>query len=613
MKRFINILVIILSFSGILNAAEVDFKVSAPGQVRLGERFRLTYQINADVDDFTPPSFENFQILSGPSRSQNSSIQIINGKVTQNISITYTYIIAASQEGEFTIDPASIKTKGKEYKCQSKTIRVVKGNQSQTPANNNKQSNEKGIKSDDVYIKAFINKKNLYLGEEAVVTYRFYTKIPISNLSIDKLSSFNGFWSIDLLKNDGNLKQRRETINGEQYIVADLKKSAIYPQKPGELEIEPLTLSCVAQVQTTRKRVSSNDPFFDSFFNDPFFSNNYRNVELNLKSNTIKLNVKNLPAEGKPISFTGAVGQYSLGSNIDAKEVNANDAITLKYTISGKGNIDLLPDLNVKFPADFEVYDPKITTKTRKSTTGISGYKTFEYTTIPRSAGEYEIPSVQFSYFDPQKKKYEQLNSDSYNILVNRSTSTNNQNVTYAGSSQEDIKYIGEDIRYILLMPFELETYEDFFFGSILFYILLIAPLLLVLLIILVYRSEKKKRGNTSLMKNRNATKVAKKRLKKAYDFLKSQSETDFYNETSQALWGYVSDKFNIPLSELSIDTVNDKLQEKGVNKEMIQDFIDTLNNCEFARFAPGDQGTMMENVYQQGINVISEIENQLK
>ncbi len=216
-------------------------------------------------------------------------------------------------------------------------------------------------------------------------------------------------------------------------------------------------------MQTSRKRRSSNDPFFDSFFNDPFFSNNYRNVELKIKSNTLKINVKNLPAEGKPNSFTGAVGQYSLGSNIDAKEINANDAITLKYTISGKGNVDLLPDLNVKFPADFEVYDPKVTTKTRKTSSGISGYKTFEYTAIPRSAGDYEIPSVQFSYFDPQQNKYKRVESDSYKLLVNRSSATSiNQNVTFAGSSPEDIKYIGEDIRYIFLMPFGLELTRIF-------------------------------------------------------------------------------------------------------------------------------------------------------
>lgn len=614
MKRIIHILVIILGVSGVLNAADVDFKVSAPGQVTVGERFRLTYQVNAEVDDFSPPSFEHFSILSGPNRGQNSSIQIINGKVTQNISITYTYLLAASEEGTFTLPPATAKVKGKEYQSKPKTIRVAKSSQSQTPTSNNtQQSSESGIKSDDVYIKAVIDKTNLYLGEEAVVTYRIYTKIPISNLSIDKLSSFNGFWSIDLLDNDGNLQQRRENINGQEYIVADLKKSAIYPQKSGELEIEPLRLSCVAQVQTSKRKVSSNDPFFDSFFNDPFFSNNYRNVELNLKSNTLKINVKNLPAEGKPNFFNGAVGQYSIGSNIDAKEVNANDAITLKYTISGQGNVDLLPDLNIVFPPDFEVYDPKISTRSRKSSSGVSGYKTFEYTAIPRSAGEYEIPSVQFSYFDPQQRKYKQVETDSYKILVSRSASNNNQNVTYSGSSQEDIKYIGEDIRYIFLMPFELEPFEQFFFGSPLFFIFLLIPVLLAVIIILVFRAEKKKRGNTSLMKNKNATKIAKKRLKKGHEFLKSKSETEFYNETSQALWGYVSDKFNIPLSELSSDTVSEKLKNKGVKPEIVQDFVETLNDCEFARFAPGDQGIIMEKVYQQGIKVISEIEDQLK
>jgi len=617
MKRLIHILVIIISFASTLNAAEVDFKVSAPGQVRVGERFRLTYQINADVDDFTPPSFENFSVLSGPNRGQNSSIQIINGKVTQNISISYTYILAASDEGEFTIQPATAKVKGKEYQTQAKTIRVVKGSTNQTTntnINNQKQASQGDIKNDDVFVKAYIDKSNLYLGEEAVVTYKLYTKIPISNLSIDKLSNFNGFWSIDLLdNNNGKLQQSRERINGEEYIVADLKKAAIYPQKTGALEIEPLQLSCVAQVQTSRKKRSSNDPFFDSFFNDPFFNNSYRNVELNLKSNAIKLDVKNLPAEGKPNFFNGAVGQYSLGSNIDAKEVNANDAITLKYTISGQGNVDLLPDLNVEFPPDFEVYDPKIMTKSRKSSSGVSGYKTYEFTVIPRSAGDYEIPSVQFSYFDPKQKKYKQVESDSYQIHVNKSTSNSNQNITYSGSSKEDIKYIGQDIRYIFLMPFELEHYEHFFFGSPLFFMLLIIPIIIAIIIIIIYKSEKKRRGNTSLMKNKNATKVAKKRLKTAYEFLKSKSETEFYNETSQALWGYVSDKFNIPLSELSSDTVSIKLGEKEVKQEIIQDFVETLNNCEFARFAPGDQGTMMEKVYKQGINVISEIEDQLK
>ena len=614
MKRLISFLIIIFSITGLSSKADdIDFKVSAPSQVQLGERFRLTYQVNADVDDFTPPSFDNFQILSGPNRGQNSSIQIVNGKVTQNISISYSYILLALEEGEFTIPPAKASIKGKDANSPAKIIRVLGSNQAANTQQRNQPKEADGLKADDVYIKASVDRKNVYLGEQVIISYRIYTKVPISNLSIDKLSSFNGFWSVDLLDNNGNLKQRREIINGEEYIVADLKKSALFPQKTGTLEIEPMSLSCVAQVQTSKKKVSSNDPFFDSFFNDPFFSNNFRNVEKTLVSNTINLSVKDLPSSGKPAFFSGAVGQYTLGSNIDHKEVMANEAITLKYTISGQGNVDLLPDLVVNFPADFEVYDPKITTKSRKSNNGISGYKTFEYTIIPRSAGEYEIPSVSFNFYDPKKNEYQEITSDSYQLQVSKSDQTASTNRVYSGGSQEDIKYIGQDIRYIYLMPFDLEAYEHFFFGSNWFFILLISPLFFTLLLGLLYRKEKKKRGNTSLMKNKNATKVAKKRLKKAHGFLKTQSEADFYNETGQALWGYVSDKFNIPLAELSVDTVSSRLSDKEVPQVLIDEFLDALNNCEFARFAPGDKGTMMEKVYQQGIQIISKTEDQLK
>ncbi|NPD44147.1 MULTISPECIES: BatD family protein [unclassified Lentimicrobium] len=617
MKRIIIFFILMLGLYGIqMQAAEVDFKVSAPAQVRLGERFRLTYQINADVDQFTPPALSGLQILSGPSRGQNSSIQIINGKVSQNINVSYTYILAATQEGKVEIPAAEIKVNGKSYQSTTKTINVVKAGQSpnqSTKTQSSSNENKGSLKADDVYIKAFSNKKSAYLGEQIIVSYRIYTKVPVSNLSIDKLSSFNGFWNVELLENNGKLNQRNEIINGEEYIVADLKRTALFPQKTGKLEIEPMSLSCVVQVQTSNKRTSSNDPFFDSFFNDPFFSNNYRNIEKTLFSNQLNLEIKDLPNANKPVNFTGAVGQYSLGSNIDHRELMANEAITLKYTISGQGNVDLLPDLNVSFPADFEVYDPKISTKTRKNKEGINGYKTYEYTVIPRSAGTYEIPTVEFSYFDPVKKQYKKLSSDSYEIKVNKSNNTNQQNVTYGGSSKEDIRYIGKDIRYIFLMPFELEPYEHFFFGSYSFYILLISPIIIMLFIIMVWQRERKRRGNTSLMKNKNATKVAKKRLKKSHEFLKAHQEADFYNEIGQALWGYVSDKFNIPLSELSSDTVNDKLLEKGVNENVIREFIDTLNNSEFARFAPGDKDSMMEKVYQQGLNIISKIEDQLK
>ena len=617
MKRIFNLIVIFFSLISLQAfAGGVDFKVSVPSQVRIGEQFRLTYQINADVDKFTPPNLTNgLRILSGPNKGQNSSIQIVNGKVSQNISVSYTFILTATKEGKTVIPPATVVVNGKAYKSATRQINITGSSQQASPQNNNSKTKQKTsdkLKASDVYIKAFINKTNVYLGEQIIVTYRIYTKVPISNLSIDKLSSFGGFWSVDLLGDNQKLQQRTEVINGEEYIVADLKKAALFPQKTGELIIEPLSLTCVAQIQTSRKKTTSNDPFFDSFFNDPFFNNSYRNIEKKLVSNKIKLKVKDLPVNGKPINFNGAVGQFSIGSNIDHKEVMANEALTLKYTISGKGNIDLLPDLEVHFPPDFEVYDPKITSKTRKQKTSISGYKTYEYTVIPRSAGEYAIPSVEFSYFDPNQKKYVELSSDAYLIKVNKGKG-NSQNITYSGNSKEDIRYIGKDIRHISLMPFQLEAIDHFFFGSNLFYLFLALPLLLMLLIILVWKKEKERRGNTSLMKNKNATKVARKKLKKAKEYLKARDERHFYNELGQALWGYVSDKFAIPQSNLSIDNVHGVLIDKGVQEDVIQEFIDTLNNCEFARFAPGDKGSNMEKVYEQGLQIISKIENQLK
>jgi hypothetical protein len=617
MKRIVLLLIVVLSFAGLsLRADEVDFKVSAPAQVSMGERFRVTYQINAEIDEFTPPSFNGFNILSGPSKGQNSSIQIVNGKVTQSISISYTYILAASKEGELELAPATARVGNKTYQTKSKKIQVSAPTApAQNQQNNNKaDSDSQGqLKADDVYIKAFVNKRNVTLGEQLIVTYRIYTKVPVSNLSIDKQSAFGGFWSVDLLENDGNLKQSTEVINGEEYIVADLKKAALFPQKTGDLEIEPMTLNCLVQVQTGKKRTTTNDPFFDSFFNDPFFSNSFRNVEKSLVSNGIKVSVKDLQSQQKPASFTGAVGQFSLGSNIDHKAVAANEAITIKYTISGNGNIDLLPDLNAKFPADFEVYDPKISIKTRKEKEGISGYKTYEYTVIPRSAGTYEIPSVTFSYFDPAKNAYLELNSDAYEVTVTKSSQSASQNVTYSSDSKQDIRYLGNDIQYIFLMPFEVEPFEHFFFGSWSFYLLLLSPLALMIFVYLFWQKEKQKRGNTHLMRNKNATKMAKKRLLKAHEFLKSRQETAFYNEMAQALWGYVSDKFSIPLSELSNTTVTEKLSAKGVSESIIQEFISTLNNCEFARFAPGDKESMMENVYQQGFSIMSKIEDELK
>jgi len=603
---------------GSLSAQEVSFSVKAPNRVAEGQRFNITFTANADMDEFNPPSFTGFQLLSGPNRSQNSSISFVNGKVSQNISISYGYILYAKEKGNFTIDPASSIIDGKEYLTQAFTIEVFAGNSAAaTSAGGGGATTQSPdiVRVDDeqLFIEAFIDKKKVYQGEQILLTHKIFTLVPVSNLSVDKLSSYPGFWSINLLDNNQQLKQYNQEINGKDYIVADLKREAVFAQKRGTLEIPAMELSCVAKIPTSNKRTASNDPFFDSFFNDPFFNNAYQSIEKKLNTKKISIEVLPLPTQGKPDDFSGAVGEFSLSSNIDQLNVKTNEALTVKYTVNGSGNIDLIPDINVQFPADFEVYDPKVSSNIRKGNSGVSGYKIFEYTLIPRSAGAYDIPSASFNFFNPKTKRYETKTTDTYQIQVEKGDLSSNSNMTFAGENKEDIHYIGEDIRYLISFPYKLQLIGSNFFGSTLFYILLFLPFFLMILIVVIWRKEIKKRSNEGLMKNKQATKLAKKRLKKANDFLKAGNDQDFYVELSQALWGYIADKFNIRLSVLSVETVHDYLAEKKVSVELINEFTETLNDCEYARFAPGDKDVAMDKVYKEGIQIISKIESQLK
>ncbi len=617
MNRRLHILsIFLLMFSSLLSAQEVNFSVKAPNIVSEGQRFSVTFSANADIEEFQAPSFEGFQVLSGPNRSQNSSISFVNGKVSQNVNISFSYILLAQTKGNYTIAPAHCKIDGNEYVTKSQNIEVIEGNKSSSAAANTSSTESPDIiKVDDeqLFIEVFIDKKKVYQGEQILLTHKIFTLVPVSNLSVDKLSSYPGFWSINLLDNNQQLKQYNQQVNGKDYIVADLKREALFAQKTGILEIPPMELSCVAKIPNNKKRTQSNDPFFDSFFNDPFFNNAYQSIEKKLNSKRISVEVLPLPTQGKPVDFSGAVGEFNISSNIDRANLKTNEAVTVKYTVNGTGNIDLIPDLKVQFPADFEVYDPKISTNTQKSNSGVSGYKIFEYTLIPRSAGTYEIPSASFNFFNPKSKRFEFKTSDSYQIQVEKGNLSSSTNMTFAGENKEDIRYIGEDIRYLISYPYKLQLIGNHFFASMLFYVLLLLPLVLVLLIVIIWRKEIKKRSNEGLMKNKQATKMAKKRLKKAKDFLKEGNDQDFYVEFSQALWGYIADKFNIRLSVLSVETVHDYLVVKKVSEELISEFTETLNDCEFARFAPGNKNVVMDKVYKQGLQIISKIESQLK
>lgn len=613
MNKFIScIFIFVLTLPGALFAQDVKFRATAKNVVRTGERFQLIYSVNTEGKGFRGPTISDFKVLGGPSTSQSSSVQIINGNVSRTVEYTFTYVLQATKEGIFDIAPATVTVDGKSFESNAVKIQVVKSGTSQqegTSSDGGSTASADDFK-DDAFIRVSSSKRKPMQGEQIIVTYKLYFRININAPRFEKEPSFKGFWVNDLQKDRQNYVQYQETYKGQQYQVAELKKVALFPQRSGKIIIPAMEGTCQTQIKSASKS-RSRDPFFDSFFNDPF-SSRYKTIEIPLKSNAITIDVKPLPSANKPSDFSGAVGSFEFNSNINKTELKANEAINLKFTVSGRGNVELVDKINVSFPPDFEVYDPKVSKNIKPSKNGISGKKTFEYIIIPRVPGDFKIEVVKFSYFDLAKNKYVTLSSPEYKISVAKGEGSASD-VTYNNVNRSDIRYIGSDIRYIKTGNPELNLIGTFFFGSTLFYLLLLLPVVAFILFIIIWKKELKKRSNMALMRNRKATKVAQKRLKKAQQFLGEKKQTEFYEEVSQAIWGYLSDKFSIPLANLSIDTVSETLNNKEVKPEIIEKFIETLNNCEFARFAPGGSHSNMEQIYNEAINVISLMERDLR
>ncbi len=621
MKNFIKLTyLLILIIPGSIFAQNVKFNASAKNVVVVGEQFRLTYVVNAQGSGFKGSSLSDFVVLSGPNQSTSSQTQIVNGKVTQSISYSFSYILQAKKEGSFTISSASITVDNKEYKSNALKVRVIanpnKGQtkqQSGRPQQQQQQQSGSGaqaIANKDLFLKATASKANPMIGEQVNVTFKIYTNVNIAQYSVEEFPAFGGFWTQDLgdVKKQG--KQYYEVIDGKRFLVAEIHKKAIFPQKSGKLNIDPMVIECIVQVQSKSRR-RTGDAGFDQFFNNSLF-NSYQNVKKRISSNRLSLNVKPLPANEKPAGFSGAVGSFTFKSDIDKTELKANEAINLRFTISGKGNVKLINKLDVDFPPDFEVYDPKITYRDQNTESSVGGRKVFEYLIIPRNAGTYKIKAVQFNYFDLEKKKYVTITSPEYEINVSKGEG-NQANLSYSGVNQEDIKYIGSDIRFIETDDLSLQMIGSYFFGSLNFYLSIFLPIILFVVFIIVRKSQIRKRSDVLFMKHKKATKVSRKRLKKASEYLKQNKKEEFFVEISQALWGYLSDKFGISLSELSMESVHDALLKKSVKVEIIEQFIATLNECEFARFTPGDSASALEGIYKQGLEIISKIERELK
>ena len=619
MKRLV-ILFLMLSPLWLWAQDDPTLTVSAKKQVMVGERFQVVFSANADGRNFTAPSFEGFTVVGGPFTSTSSSIQMVNGSVTRTTTNSYTFALQAYKEGTFRVGPASLNVKGTKITSEPFDIKVVPddgshaapsgGGASSGQSQAQQNTNDPQVSGKDLFLRVVPSKKSAYVGEQVVLTYKLYTKVPVSSLSVVKAPSYAGFWTKDISDNTGGtLRQSSEYINGIEYTSAEIQKVVVAPQRAGKLTLDPMVIECIAQIRRENNRQRSMDPF-EEFFNDPFFNRNITNVKKELTSNSFVLEVKSLPEANKPASFAGAVGNYNFKSDIDMTELKTNEAFTLTYTVSGTGSIELLQMPEPVFPPDFEVYDPKITTSTDVTANGLSGTKKAEYLVIPRRAGSFTVPAVEFSFFNPSNGAYQTLSSKPYEIQVEKGRDDEGGGI-YA-SNQEDIKYLGNDIRHIMTGDPRLRPQRSAFFGSSAYYVALLALLLAFILLLILLKNREKMEKDTAATRNRKADKVARGRLKRAAQFLKEKDQDKFYVEMSQALWGYIADKLGIERSKLSMDTVSETMKEKSVPDELTQQFVDTLNSCEFARFAPGSAEEKMDDLYQRGIEVISKAEKVL-
>ncbi len=593
--------------------SDVTFKTICKKQVSVGEQFQVSYELNGDGKDFRAPNFTNFEIIGGPFSSTSSSVHIINGSVTKTNTQTYSFHLRAIKEGNFTMPQASITVDKKRITSEPCEITVVASSNNNSDirgTNNTNNSSRIADNSKDIFMEVTPSKKKVYIGEQIMLTYRLFYNIPISQPSVSKSPSYSGFWTKDVTDNNGMLQQSSVIRDGQQYNVATLQEMVLFPQKSGTLTIDPLDITCLAQIRQQKKRSQTYDPF-EEFFGD-VFGTSYTNVKKEIKSQPIDIEVMPLPTANKPQSFRGAVGQFTFTSKIDKNELNVNEAFTLTLTVSGKGNIELLELPKPTFPPDFEVYDPKITTSVKDNALGISGSKKAEYIVMPRVSGDFTLDEIEFSYFNTSLERYETLKSEAQHIKVNKVEGSSGNNIVYT-PGQADIKYLGSDIRHINDNSNKLTITGMSFFMSTTYIIILCIMIAVFIIALVIFKRKVQLNKDQGLARNKQATKVAKKRLNNAYNFLKINNQNSFYEELSQALWGYISDKLNIVRSQLSMETVKEMMLSKNVSEDIVNEFIELLNNCEFARFAPGDPNKKMDDLYQKGIELITKSEKLLK
>ena len=608
MRKIIFLLFTILAVWQVKAADKVRFVAEAADVVVSGDQVRLVFTVNSqDIKDFRAPSIKGFDVLMGPSRSQQSSIQIINGKRTSNSSTAFTYILLAGSPGTYTIPAASVEVNGEKVFSNAISIKVLPQDQTSGNSGNNgggsasssrSQAAGSRISANDLFITATASKTTVHEQEAILLTYKVYTVVNLRQL-YGKMPDLKGFHTQEV-----ELPQQKtftlEHYKGRNYNTTVWSQYVLFPQQTGKLEIPSITFDGVVAQQTV-----SDDPF-DAFFN----GGGYVEVKKKITTPKVVINVQPLPA--KPAGFSGAVGEFKLASSINATDVKTNDAVTIKLTLSGTVNMKLIGTPEVKFPQDFEIYDPKVTDDYKLTNSGLTGTKTFEYLAIPRHAGNFSIPAVEFTYFDLKSNSYKTLKTEAYNLKVAKGQGNADQ-VISDFTNKESVKMLGKDIRFIKLGDSSLRPKGDFFFGTVGYYLCYLIPLLLFVVFAVIYRQKALENANVAKVKTKKANKVATRRMKLAGKLLAENKKNEFYDEVLKALWGYISDKLSIPVSQLSKDNIEAELTNYGVQEALIAEFIGVLNECEYARYAPGNENEAMDKVYSASVEVISKMENSIK
>ena len=609
MKRTVYtwVLTLLALFGAAAAAADekVSFEVKAPMVVAKGEAVRIEFSLNASPDEgsFTAPSFEGFDVIAGPAFSSGSSIQIVNGQMTRSSNYTITYVLLPQQEGNFTIGAASVRVGRNEYRTKTLPIEVVEETPEENGGRQAAQSGrpadgEQQVSKDDILLRMILSRTTAFKGEPIRATLKLYYRVNLRGDNGSKFPTFNGFWAQEI-EQDG--QPQRERYKGKVYETQVIKEYLLYPQQSGELTVEPAELNVVAQVL-----VQSANP-------DPFFGGGHEvyDVRRSLRTAPVKVTVRDPPA-GAPASFSGAVGKFAMNSNLPSSELAANSAATYTVKISGTGNLSFVQAPKLTLPSSFEQYNVKTTESMKTTAAGTTGYRQFEYPFIARAEGEYEIAPVEFTYFDPATKRYITLSTARLPINVTPDAGGGAAAQVVTGLSKEDVKLLGQDIRFIKLGRGNLRLQGRPFMGSVLYFVSLTAIVGLFVAAYVALRKRIRDRQNAVLMRGKRANKVAVQRFRAAAKFMQEENRHAFYEEMLRALWGYMSDKFNIPVANLTKENVREELHKRGVAHELSQRFSEIISRCDEAQYSPLADARMSD-VYNEGVDFISKLESVIK